>query len=146
MPEVSAAQTAETIEARKRIVCQLFEEAFNRGDLATVDKLWIPGNLEEGKRAIVNLRTAFPDYHRTIEAQVAEGDLIVTRWTARGTHRGPFRSGVLGRTVAATGATFETPGISMHRIADGRVTEAWVLGNDSATLLAQLGALSTRTP
>jgi hypothetical protein len=33
----------------------------------------------------------------------------------------------------------------MHRIADGRVTEAWVLGNDSATLLAQLGALSTAT-
>ena len=131
-----------SIEANKDLVRRLFEQVFNRGDLAMVDELWIAGMLEEGKRSIVALRTAFPDYHRTIDAQIAEGDIVATRWTARGTHRGPFQSRILGRTIPPSGRSFEAQGISMHRIADGRVAQAWVVGNDSAELLAQLGALA----
>jgi predicted ester cyclase len=32
---------------------------------------------------------AFPDVQFTMEDQIAEGDKVMTRWTARGTHRGP---------------------------------------------------------
>jgi predicted ester cyclase len=145
MSQTTRTDTALSTEANKRVVRRLFDGAFNQGDLQMVDELWIPTRLEEGKRAIVALRSAFPDYHRTIEAQIAEGALVVSRWTARGTHRGAFSSRVLATTVAPTEARFETPGISIHRIEDGRVKEAWVMGNDSADLLLQLGALRLQT-
>jgi predicted ester cyclase len=126
--------------AGKALVRRFFEEVFNRGDLAVVDELWIADRVAGGKRATETLRTAFPDYRRTIEAQVAEGDLVVTRWTARGTHRGPYRSHTLGRTLEPTGRPVEVPGISIHRLADGRIVEAWATGDDCAVLLL-LGAL-----
>ncbi len=106
-----------------------------------VDELWIPDGLESGKLNVAALRSAFPDYRRTIEAQLSEGDLVATRWTARGTHRGPYQSRILDRTLGPTGRSFEVPGISFHRIAAGRIVQAWVVGNDSAELLAQLNAL-----
>jgi predicted ester cyclase len=145
MSQTTLAGAAQSCEANKLVIRRLFDEAFNQGNLETVDELWIPSKLEGGKSSIVALRRAFPDYHRTIEAQVAEGNLVVTRWTARGTHRGPYRSRALGRDLAPSNRTFETPGISIHRVAEGRVAEAWVLGNDSAELLTQLGALGEPT-
>jgi len=132
----------DAVESNKRVIRRLFDEVFNQGNLQVVEELWIPGRLEEGKQSTIDLRSAFPDYHRTIEAQIAEGDLVATRWTARGTHRGPFRSRVLGRSIAPTGRGIQTPGVSVHRVIDGRVVEAWVLGNDSVELLAQLGAVT----
>ena len=139
-------ETTASTAAQKALVRRFMEEVFNRGNLAVVDELWIPDQIEGGKRAVANLRGAFPDYHRTVEAQVAEGDLVVTRWTMRGTHRGPYRSGALGRTLAPTGRRVEVPGTSIHRLAGGRIVESWVQGNDSAQLLLQLGALSVDAP
>lgn len=43
------------------------------------------------KQFYSELRTAFPDLHFTIEDQIAQGDRIVTRWTACGTHAGEFQ-------------------------------------------------------
>jgi len=144
----AAAQTETTARAaaNKALVRRFMEEVFNRGNLAVVDELWKPDRIEADKRAVEHLRTAFPDYHRTVEAQVAEGDLVVTRWTMRGTHRGPYRSGALGRTLAPTGRRVEVPGTSIHRLAGGRIVEAWVQGNDSVQLLLQLGALPVDAP
>ncbi len=132
--------------AHKAVVRRFFEEVFNRGDLAVVEEVWIPDRIESGKRTVEHLRTAFPDYHRTIEVQVAEGDLVVTRWTARGTHRGSYRSSALGRALEPTGRQVEVPGISIHRVTEGRIRESWVLGNDSVQLLLQLGALPGDDP
>ena len=140
-PEATADTTA-----NKALVRRFMEEVFNRGNLAAVDELWKPDRIEADKRAVEHLRAAFPDYHRTIEAQVAEGDLVVTRWTMRGTQRGPYRSGALGRTLAPTGRRVAVPGTSIHRLAGGRIVEAWVRGNDSVDLLLQLGALPVDAP
>ena len=136
--------STEKHEENKAVVRRLFEEVFNRGKLAAVDELWIEGQAEEGKRAVTRWRTAFPDYHRTIDAQVAEGDTVATRWTMRGTHGGPYESRALGRTVPPTGSRVEIRGMSMHRVVGGRITEASVVGqNDSLDLLQQIGALPT---
>lgn len=133
--------TAAETETNKALIRRFFEEAFNRGDPGAVEAVWIAGQTEAGKRGVTNLRTAFPDYHRTVEGQLAEGDLVATRWTARGTRRRPYRSRALGRTLEPTGRRVEVPGISIHRIADGRIVEAWVMSNDSVELLLQLGAM-----
>jgi predicted ester cyclase len=130
-------------DANKTLIRRFLEEVFNRGNLEVVDELWIAGEEESGKRAVMNLRTAFPDYHRTIEQQIAEGDTVVTRWTMRGTHRGPFTSQSLGRTIAPTRRTVTVSGVAIHRVVDGRIVEAWVRGNDSLELLMQLGAIAT---
>ncbi|HKP89006.1 MAG TPA: ester cyclase [Thermoleophilaceae bacterium] len=77
-------------------------------------------------------RRAFPSAHSTVEAQVAEGDTVVTRWRARGTHDGPLGP------IPATGRDFETHGITIERIEDGQIAEVWV-ARDELGLLRQLG-------
>jgi predicted ester cyclase len=45
---------------------------------------------EDIKRIVRTYRSAFPDPVYTVEKRVTEGDMVVTRWTARGTHQGEF--------------------------------------------------------
>ena len=47
---------------------------------------------EDVKRFIGEFRQAFPDFHFTIEEQIAEGDKVVTHWTIRGTQQGESRA------------------------------------------------------
>jgi predicted ester cyclase len=42
------------------------------------------------KAFVTGLRTGFPDIHFTVERQVAEHDLVASRWFIEGTHQGPF--------------------------------------------------------
>jgi steroid delta-isomerase-like uncharacterized protein len=46
--------------------------------------------VERMKSFVAEFRRAFPDFHDSIDIQVAEGDLVVTRFTSTGTHRGTF--------------------------------------------------------
>ena len=83
---------------------------------------------------VAGYRAAFSDLQFTVEEQVAEGDRVVTRWTATGTHDGDL----LG--IAPTGTVGTTTGISINRIADGKVAEDctnW----DALGLMQQLGAI-----
>lgn len=70
-------------------------------DYHNIDPYAPPGGWPRGpagSKAVVNTyRTAFPDVRFTIEDQVAEGDKVVTRWTARGTNTGPLPHGCLRR-------------------------------------------------
>jgi steroid delta-isomerase-like uncharacterized protein len=84
------------------------------------------------KAFVASHRRAFPDAHSTVEDQLAEGDKVVTRWRARGTHRGELGP------VPATGHAFEMDGVTIERIADGRIAEVWV-ARDELGLLHQLG-------
>ena len=83
---------------------------------------------------IAGYRRAFPDARSTVEAQVEEGDMVVTRWTARGTHTGP-----LGE-IPATGNTYELGGVTIERIEDGRIAEVWV-SKDDLGMMRQIGVL-----
>ena len=115
------------------------EEAWTKGNLAIVDEMLAPDYVNhsplesdqpagrEGyKRAIVTLRSAFPDLTSTVEQVLVDGDMVVTRYTARGTHLGTFQS------VAPTGKRIEACGHTIDRYADGRIVETW----DSFDLLA----------
>lgn len=79
--------------------------------------------------------TALPDVHTSIEDLIAEGDMVVVRWTLRGTHEGELRGG-----IPATGRQVEVSGITISRIRNGRVVENW--GNyDMLGMLQQLGVM-----
>ncbi len=92
--------------------------------------------LEAAKQFDTMLRGAFPDIHFTVEDQIAETDKVVTRWTARGTHRGQLMG------IPATNRSVTWAGITIHRIADGRVAESWV-SSDALGLMQQLGVSPT---
>ena len=134
-------------EQNKAMDRRVYEEVWNGGNLAVVDELVAAnyvdhdqdpnGTLEgvEGpKQSVTMYRTAFLDVHFTIEDQIAEGDLLVTRWTARGTHQGAFRG------IPATGKQAVVTGISISRVADGKFIEGWT-NFDALGLLQQLGAV-----
>jgi steroid delta-isomerase-like uncharacterized protein len=89
---------------------------------------------EDVKRFMGEFRSAFPDFHSTIEDQIAEGDRVVTRWRMRGTHQGEFRG------IAPTGKELDITGIGIFRFSDGKVVESWD-NFDQLGMMRQLGAI-----
>jgi 3-hydroxyisobutyrate dehydrogenase len=132
-------------ERNKAIVARA-EEAWNEGDLDEAFGYFaddyrentpfpMPG-LHPDKRGLTTLlrafRNAFPDGHVTIDAMVAEGDLVCYHSTARGTHTGEFMG------IAPTGRSVEVGAIHIHRIAGGKIVEHWGR-SDQLALMRQLG-------
>lgn len=133
----------------KALVRRLFEALFNEGRLEVADELFAPDYLDHVvkgpepvvvrgpaafKQVVTMFRAAFPDLHYTIEDQIEEDGKVVTRFTARGTHLGPFQG------IAPTGRQVIYTGIDISRVANGRIIEAWV-SYDALGLLQQLGAV-----
>ena len=134
-------------EENKALSRRFIEEVFNEGNMSTIDELidpdWVehdPTNPEEvrgieGARQFVEgFRSAFPDVKVTIEEQVAEGDMVATRWTARGTHQGELDG------IPASGNQVTVQGMSMDRISGGKFVETWDLYN-ALGMLQQVGAI-----
>lgn len=128
------------------IARRLLEEPW-QGRLETIDELASaeyvghdPAEQEpvrgpEGVRRLVErYRAAFADARITVDEQVAEGDRVVSRWTARGTH-----TGELGR-IQPTGKEVTVSGVTIARVVAGRVVEAWTSW-DRLGLLVQLDAV-----
>ncbi|HKG24313.1 MAG TPA: ester cyclase [Thermomicrobiales bacterium] len=128
-------------------VQRFFEEAYNAGNIRILPELIAPEHIShlptgdhygpEGVRIdIAGFRAAFPDLTLMLDDVLdsAEEDTIVYRFTARGTHKGPFMG------VPPTGRRVRVVGIGIDRFRDGKMIERWVQ-YDSAGLLQQLGAL-----
>jgi steroid delta-isomerase-like uncharacterized protein len=140
----SAAMSAET---NKAIVRRFYEEVFSQGKLAILQEItaadyanhdpsapsggW-PGGPDGLGMVVGAYRTAFPDVQMTIDDQVAEGDKVVTRWSARGTNSGSLMG------MPPTGKSIAITGISIERIAGGKIAETWV-NFDLLGMLQQLG-------
>jgi steroid delta-isomerase-like uncharacterized protein len=135
------------MEENKLISRRLVEEAFNAGRYEVIDELVAPKFVNhdpsvtddlvgpEGTRQLIeSYRTAFPDLQITIEEQIAERDLVSSRWMARGTHRGSL----LG--IEPTGKESTVTGITIDRIENGKIVESW--NNwDTLGMLQQLGVV-----
>ncbi len=118
-------------EENKVIVRRYIEEILDGGNLDLVDEIFSPQyvlhdpnspqelrGLEGSKQFAGAFRTAFPDIAHTIEDQVAEGDKVVTRLRARATHKGEMMG------FPPTGKEVTMSGISIWRIADGKIGES----------------------
>jgi steroid delta-isomerase-like uncharacterized protein len=131
-------------EQNKMLVRRVLEEVWNRGNFAVVDELIardyvghssIETRGAQGyKQFFVAQRKAFPDIQYTVEDQVAEGDRVVTRWKARGTHRGELMG------IPPTGKQGAVTGITIFRIVGGNVVECWT-NVDELGMLQQLGVI-----
>lgn len=120
-----------SVEANKAIFKRFYEQAWNAGDLGVVDQLLaidfvnheISGTTashrELYKQAVVETRAAFPDWTTTIDDVIAEGDKVVARWQGQGT-RATEVSG-----IDPTGNQIRTTGITIVRVAGGKITDFW---------------------
>jgi hypothetical protein len=81
-----------------------------------------------------SLHAAFPDLHIDVEDMIAEGDKVVARVTASGTHQGEFMG------IAPTGNRVEFSAIDIARIAEGKIVEHWS-NSDQLGMMQQLGVM-----
>jgi steroid delta-isomerase-like uncharacterized protein len=77
----------------------------------------------------------FPDLTIHIDELVGEGDRVVWRVTASGTHNGPFQG------LPATGKSVQFGAHYTFRFEHGKIVERWTT-IDRLSLLAQIGAVS----
>jgi len=120
-----------TADSNKTVVKDFIDGLFTKGDLGAVDThlaadfinhdppFGVTPDREGMRDAGSMMRAAFPDWHSDLHALIAEGDLVVERFTAGGTQRGE----VMG--VPPTGKTVSLPGINIWRLRDGLIVERW---------------------
>ena len=87
---------------------------------------------EDVKRIVTMLRSMFPDFTITVDAIVADGDMVVSRYTSTATDT----VGYMG--MPPTGKSIRTPAMQMFRFANGKIVESWAVRDDLGTL-RQLG-------
>ncbi len=112
----------------KSICRRHYEEVLTQKKPAVVDEIYADqiayGDAQSMPREQFKMMagittTAFPDLEVTIHAQFAEGDYVVTRWSATGTHLGDFMgNGPTGKRVHITA-------IHIHQVVAGRICHLW---------------------
>jgi len=130
-----------SLEEHKAIARRWFAEAWEQGNLAVADEIFAPNFTLSGtpvgpegpRRNVTATRAAFPDIRISIEDQIAEGDVVVTRYRGYGTHQGAFFG------IPPTGRPVIVTGIVIWRFADSKVVEDWT-EFDRLGLLQQLDA------
>jgi predicted ester cyclase len=133
-----------TIEENKALARRFIEEVFNKGNTGAIADSCVPGSMLVGGLTgqIGVIRTAFPDFHITIEDIVAERNKVVAITTSRGTNTGPLMGlpalGRLPEPVPPTGKSFLVTGVNVFTIKDGRVL-SFATESDQVGLLRQLG-------
>ena len=135
-------------EDTKALCRRFFQEFWIQKNLAVADELLAtnfvdhtpgsPPGLPPGpaghKQFAVLYFTAFPDIRATIEDMVAQGDKVVIRWSVQGTNTGSLFG------MPTTGKSATITGITIDRIAEGKLVESWD-ELDQLGMLQQLGVI-----
>ena len=136
-------------EENKELMRRWFEEVWNKGRSEAIAEMFAEdgiayglanesGNTLRGPADFQafhkNFRAAFPDITVTVEDAIAEGEMVAARCVVRGQHTGD------GLGFAATERPMEITGITIARIRDGKIVEAWN-NFDFMSLYQQLGVM-----
>jgi steroid delta-isomerase-like uncharacterized protein len=125
-------------ELNKAIVSRFYEELWNTRNMSVADETFaadcVTHQLQSGvvsagelrnpeavKRHVAEWLVGFPDLRFTVEQILAEGDQVVSRSVMHGTHAGTW----LG--ISPTGKQVSIRMFVVHRIANGKIAEDWVL-------------------
>jgi predicted ester cyclase len=124
-------------EENKRLA-RVAIQIWTTGDVGAADEIYAPDyvnhqhhdpddprdlqGLEAMKTFAAEFRDAFPDFRDSIDIQLAEGDMVATRFTSRGTHRGAFMG------VEPTNRELSWTGITIDRIAGAGSSRAGPTG------------------
>jgi steroid delta-isomerase-like uncharacterized protein len=118
------------LEAYKQLAKRWFEEVWNKGHREAIGELLAPDALfHEGITAALGpegfypffdrMQAAFSDIHMIVHDAIAEGDKVCLRWSGTMSHTGD------GLGVPPTNEQLDIAGISIVRIANGRLVEKW---------------------
>lgn len=136
-------------ETNKTLLEKYINEVWNRHNLAAIDDMLLPDFVDHtvppgfpqgpaGQRAFVEgYLQGFPDTQIDLNEMVAEGDTVVLRWTATGTHTGELAG------IPATGKSMKLPGIALWRFRNGKLIECWN-HFDQMNLLQQIGVMPSQ--
>jgi predicted ester cyclase len=91
-------------------------------------------DLDGWKAVVEDNHRAFSDFQVRILIQIAEGDLVATRWQFSATQTGPY----LGHPPTGKRATWT--GVQIDRVENGKIVESWV-DWDKFRLFTALGFL-----
>lgn len=139
-------EASRQVAAKNKLVARrLFEVVLSTGDWDEYRRLHTErfkahagggrsGTLDEDLAAAKGLRQAFPDLKVGVERVVAENDMVVVQWIARGVNTGS------GNGLPATGRSVEVGGITIFRMEQGRIAEEWN-SMDTLLMLRQLGLM-----
>jgi len=132
-------------DENKALVRRFYEEVWDKGNLAVCEEVFNPDYVRhdpratepapgpEGQKQIAaDFRAAFPDLRVTVDLLVAEGDYVVGRWTAAGTHSGSWAG------LEPTGRAVSFSAVNIWRFENGKASEIWN-HRDDLGLLEQLG-------
>lgn len=129
----------------RQLVRRYIEEVWNRGDLAALEALTLPGFMYHlgGQPArdrdalaqfIRGTHVAFPAWRVEILDLIVEGNRAAVRWAGQVTHGGPFRG------IPPTGRRIAVSGINVYEVSEGRIAAEWEQ-TDSLGMLQQMGVL-----
>jgi len=136
-----------SVEENKAIA-RRFWDLYNEGKIEEILPLFAPDavihfpgapgplNTDAFKQVGEMFRAGFPDLYVTVEDSIAEGDRVVERTTATGTHTGVFQG------IPPTGKKVQVTGITINRIVDGKIVERWN-EFDALGMMQQLGVIPT---
>ena len=129
------------------LVRRAFRDVWEQGDLNAADAVYareyvnhdpsspeVPPGPAGVRENVIMYRTAFPDHKFTLDDTIVAGDRVVVRWSVTATHQGALRG------ILPTGKRVSTSGISLFRIAGGKIAEGWV-NWDTLGLMQQIGAV-----
>ncbi len=119
----------------ERIVRRVFEELW-AGRLETAREIFSPDYRSHGPEwrslafrgansaedvilFVSAIRAASSDIRFELDEVVAEGDLVVARWVATGTHTGAFEG------LEPTGRVVRLEGTMLYRLRQGLIVEGW---------------------
>jgi steroid delta-isomerase-like uncharacterized protein len=141
------------MSTHKELARRWFEEVWNRRDEIAIARMFAPDGIAHGlspdgqdlvgPAGLVNFHRAYLDAFRDLRIElddlIEEDNKVAIRWHATGTHTGH------GLGVAPNGKTMNVVGMSIVRMRDGLIVEAWntfdVLG-----MHQQLGTLAQLLP
>ncbi len=133
-------------EESKALVRRFYEEVWDRGNMDVAFEVFaddyvrhdfrttnaLPGPAGQ-KKIADDFRAAFPDLRVTVVLIVGEGDFVVGRWTATGTHTGPWGD------LEPTGRRVTFSAANIWRFENGKAVEIWN-HRDDLGLMEQVGA------
>jgi predicted ester cyclase len=135
-------------EELKPMVRKIFDEAYNKGNLAVLDDLIAPNylrhqppmkdvqGLDAYKKFITDVRNAYSNLEMRLEEILVDGNKTVARITLNGKHTG--RTPTL--VAPPTGKQIAMMGCAVSTWENGKVVEEWVY-NDYMGLTYQFGVM-----
>jgi steroid delta-isomerase-like uncharacterized protein len=133
------------VAENKALVARFYDQVWDKGNVAVAQEVFaddyvrhdlrpsqaLPGPAGQARIA-EDFRRAFPDLRFVVDLMLADGALVAARWTATGTHTGPWAA------LDPTGKRATFSGVNIFRFDEGKVVEIWN-HRDDLGLMTQLG-------